>query len=72
MMGLNICFYGEIWLIIPKLSLLLLLIWSTGITYTNLVSLDLAQYETFCAEVFDIWQGYGMNLHVLSFLDTLD
>ena len=71
MMGLNICFYGEIWLIIPKLSLLLL-IWSTGITYTNLVSLDLAQYETSCAEVFDIWKGYGMNLHVLSFLDTHD
>ena len=30
MMGHKICFYGEIWLIIPKLSLLLLLIWSTG------------------------------------------
>ena len=31
MMGHKICFYGEILLIIPKLSLLLLLIWSTGI-----------------------------------------
>ena len=30
MMGHKICFYGEIWLIIPKLSLLPLLIWSTG------------------------------------------
>ena len=29
MMGHNICFYGEICLIIPKLSLLCLLIWST-------------------------------------------
>ena len=29
MMGHNIYFYGEIWLIIPKLSLLPLLIWST-------------------------------------------
>ena len=29
MMGHKICFYGEIWLIIPKLSLLLL-IWSTA------------------------------------------
>ena len=28
-MGHKICFYGEIWLIIPKLSLLSLLIWST-------------------------------------------
>ena len=30
MMGHKICFYGEIWRIIPKLSLLPLLIWSTG------------------------------------------
>ena len=30
MMGHKICFYGEIWLIIPKLSLLPLLIWSIG------------------------------------------
>ena len=29
MMGHNICFHGEIWLIITKLSLLPLLIWST-------------------------------------------
>ena len=29
MRGHKICFYGEIWLIIPKLSLLPLLIWST-------------------------------------------
>ena len=27
--GYNLCLYGEIWEIIPKLSLLLLLIWST-------------------------------------------
>ena len=30
-MGHKICFNGEIWLIIPKLSLLPLLIWSTVI-----------------------------------------
>ena len=37
MVGHRICFYGEIWLIIPKLSLLLLLIWSTvpGIVFPN-------------------------------------
>ena len=29
MMGHKICFYGNIWIIIPNLSLLLLLIWST-------------------------------------------
>ena len=29
MMGHKICFYGEIWLIIPKLSLLPLLVWSS-------------------------------------------
>ena len=31
MMGHIICFYREMWLIIPKLSLLPLLIWSTGV-----------------------------------------
>ena len=31
MMGHKICFYREMWLIIPKLSLLTLLIWSTGV-----------------------------------------
>ena len=29
MMGHKTCFHGEIWLIIPKLSLLPLLIWSS-------------------------------------------
>ena len=31
MVGHKICFYGEIWLIIPKLFLLPFLIWSTAI-----------------------------------------
>ena len=31
MMGHKICFNGQIWLIIAKLSLLPLLIWSSGI-----------------------------------------
>ena len=31
MMGHKICVNGEIWIIIPKLSLLLLLIWSTAV-----------------------------------------
>ena len=30
MMGHKICFYEEIWLIIPKLSLLPIFIWSTA------------------------------------------
>ena len=29
MMGQKICFYGDIWIVIPKLSLLPLLFWST-------------------------------------------
>ena len=29
MMGHKICFYEEIWIIIPELSLITLLIWST-------------------------------------------
>ena len=32
MMGHKICFNGAIWLVIPKLSLLPLLIWSTGVS----------------------------------------
>ena len=41
MVGHKICFYGEMWLIIPKLSLLPLLIWSTegGIDILGIVSL---------------------------------
>ena len=40
----KICFYGEIiWFIIPKLSLLPLLIWSTG--FVN-ISSDSKAYET--------------------------
>ena len=35
MMGHKICFDGELWIIIPKLSLLLLLIWSTDSYNTN-------------------------------------
>ena len=31
MVGHKICLYGEIWLIIPKLSVLPLLIWSTDL-----------------------------------------
>ena len=33
MMGHKICFNEEIWIVIPKLSLLLLLIWSTAYNY---------------------------------------
>ena len=51
MMGHKICFYGEIWTIIPKLSLLLH-IWSTDLCYSLklesqgfLVELFLKDYE---------------------------
>ena len=43
MMGHKICFYEEIWIIIPKLSLLLLLIWST-------VRVKLFAYKNFYAK----------------------
>ena len=39
-MGHKICFYGEIWLIIPKLSLLLLLIWTTVITNLQFIKIS--------------------------------
>ena len=35
MMGHKICFYREIWLIISKLSLLALLIWSTVLMFNK-------------------------------------
>ena len=35
MMGHKICFHGEIWLIISKLSLLPLLIWSFEVPYST-------------------------------------
>ena len=35
MMGYKICFNGEIWIIIPKLFLFPLLIWSTEILVQN-------------------------------------
>ena len=37
MMGHKICLNKEIWLIIPKLSLLPLLIWSTVVHFDNSV-----------------------------------
>ena len=37
MMGHKICYYGEIWIIIPKLSSLPLHIWTTGLIF-NLVN----------------------------------
>ena len=40
MMGHKICFYGVMWLIIPILSPLLLLIWSTALLF----ALSVTQY----------------------------
>ena len=40
MMDHKICFYGEMWLIIPKLSLLPLLIWSIVAGMANNVDPD--------------------------------
>ena len=37
MMGHKICFYGEIYTTIPKLSLLSRLIWSTGINTVSVI-----------------------------------
>ena len=38
MRGPNICFYGKIYKFVPKLSILTLLIWSTGLEYQSLPS----------------------------------
>ena len=54
MQGHKICFYGEIWLIIPKLSLLPLLIWST-------VTADLCKTDSHSCGMFG-----RANSHLLS------
>ena len=43
MIGHKIYFYGEIWLIIPKLSLLPLLIWSTEVSLERKILHDYNQ-----------------------------
>ena len=44
MMGHKICFHGEIWKIIPKLSLLPLLTWSTGQGFSKFSSTQSIKY----------------------------
>ena len=46
MMGHKICFYVEIWLIISKLSLLPLHIWSTDVGGLNPVLVELFHFFT--------------------------
>ena len=46
MMGHKICFYEEVLIIIPKLSLLLLLIWSPGMILSDRQLLYLFSYKT--------------------------
>ena len=50
MMGHKICFYGEIWLIIPKLSLLPLLIWSNGNSFCDFL------FASLCDEALPKWE----------------
>ena len=57
MMGCKICFHEEIWIIIPKLTLLLLLIWSTGCLFqSNPKDLDLS-YKSDLDLLRLFWQG---------------
>ena len=46
MMGHKVCFYGELWLIIPKLSLLSPLIWSTDPPYKDNKPLNAVSHLT--------------------------
>ena len=66
-MGHKICFSEEIWLIIPKLFLLPLLIWSTVST--------LLRYPFFLTNLWQIWEDNfpntvqtGLWLFLVSFL----
>ena len=52
MMGHKICFYGKIWITIPKLSLLILVTWSTAETstevYANINAADIVKAIHVC------------------------
>ena len=65
MMGQKICFYGEIWLIIPILSLLPLLIWSTGPSEQGL------HYLTFLKQLSDTSLCSIINLFKLQDIEDL-
>ena len=53
MMGHKICFKGEIWLIIPKLSLLPLLIWTTDlINILKAISFSAKNKDVFNKEMY--------------------
>ena len=66
MMGHKICFYGDIWQIIPKLSLLPLLIWSTdrgkGCKLANCVYSPCSDQT---AQVVQITRGNRDNLGLI-------
>ena len=74
MMGHKICFYGEIWLFIPKLSLLPLLICSTdsegflALTLANFIGLGISPNElpgnTLCLVQTFVLQIKGKNLQL--------
>ena len=71
MMGHKICFSGEMWLIIPKLSLLPLLIWSTEIIQgqryitfkranSECLIMEKAVNSGIFAYIFAFWQSVPM------------
>ena len=76
MMGHKICFYGEIWLFIPKLSLLPLLIWSTdsegflALTLANFIGLGISPNELpgniLCLVQTFVLQIKGKNLQYIT------
>ena len=66
MMGHNISFKRVIWKIIPKLSLLPLLIWSTVICMITMIST-----LSFCLNVF-IFKSCIYQWYVLLFIKIVD
>ena len=55
MMGHKMCFYGEIRLIIPKLSLLSLLIWSTLQRHAQIMKQQVIKNISLCGNGMDAW-----------------
>ena len=64
MMGHNICFKGVIWKIIPTLSLLPLLIWSTKDVVTELYASLVAGY--FKIAMLSLSRSKEFHLHFVS------
>ena len=71
MMGHKICFYGEMWLIAPKFSLLPLLIWSTAERKVFIKSRNKATCMLLCKKKSLRFLQPAFEYHLTTMLPTL-